>query len=309
MSKPKPSIDDLRVFVLVAHMSSFSRVAEQLQASPSSISTSISRLESQLGARLFQRTTRRVILTHEGTVLLSHSERLLEDFEEVSALFRQAESQLTGRLRVDVPLGMAAGVMMRMLPIFSAHHPDLKLEVFSTDRRVDVIADGFDCVVRVGSVVDDSLVCRPLGLLPLVNVASHSYVEVHGIPHTLVDLDEHYLVNYAPNPSHPPGGFEYVEEQITRVMPMQHHVTVNNSAAYGAACRAGFGIAQLPLFSVENDLESGELIRVMSQHMPAAMPINQLYPHRRNIPQRVRVFGDWLVEVVETSMCARSSKT
>ena len=308
MSKPKPSLDDLRIFVLVSQLGNFSRVADQLMAAPSSISMSISRLETQLGARLFQRTTRRVVLTDEGMALLARSERLLEDFEEISGLFRQTESRLTGRLRVDLPLGMAAGVVMHMLPEFLARHPDLKLEVFSTDRRVDVIADGFDCVVRVGSVVDDTLVCRPLGRLPLVNVVSPGYIDTYGMPHSLADLETHYLVNYAPNPSHKSVGFEYLDGKVTRVMAMPHRITVNNSAAYGAACRSGFGIAQLPLFSVEAYLESGVLVQVMPCHIPAPMPINQLFPHRRNVPQRVRAFGDWLAEVVETSMRAGHGK-
>jgi DNA-binding transcriptional LysR family regulator len=305
MSKPKPSLDDLRIFVFVAQLGNFSRVAEHLKAVPSSISMSISRLETQLGARLFQRTTRRVVLTDEGMALLARTERLLEDFEEISGLFRQTDSRLSGRLRVDVPLGMASGVVMHMLPEFLARHPDLKLEVFSTDRRVDVIADGFDCVVRVGAVVDDTLVCRPLGWLPLVNVASQGYIDTYGTPCDLVDLETHYLVNYVPNSSYQSAGFEYLDAKVTRAMAMPHRITVNNSAAYGAACRAGFGIAQLPLFSVEAYLESGALVQLMPQHTPAPMPINQLYPHRRNVPRRVRVFGDWLANVVETSLCAR----
>lgn len=304
MSKPRPSVEDLKIFVLVAHQASFSRVAEQLHAAPSSISTSISRLEAQLGARLFQRTTRTVVLTHEGTALLSRCERLLEEFDEVCSLFHVAESSLTGRLRVDVPLGMAAGVMMRMLPSFSARHPDLELEIFSTDRRVDVVAEAFDCVVRAGPVIDDSLVCRPLGHLQVVNVASRGYVDLYGMPSTLADLQHHYQVKYSPD-SHQSNGFEYLEGQDTRVIAMRHRLSVNNSAAYSTACRSGFGIAQLPLFSVEGDLESGVLIQVMEQHRPPPMPINQLFPHRRHIPQRVRAFGDWLVEVIQQSMDTR----
>jgi DNA-binding transcriptional LysR family regulator len=265
---------------------------------------SISRLETQLGARLFQRTTRRVVLTDEGVALLARTERLLDDFEEISGLFRPADGRLSGRLRVDLPLGMAAGVVMQMLPEFLARHPDLELEVFSTDRRVDLIADGFDCVVRVGAVVDDTLVCRPLGWLPLVNVASPAYIATYGMPRELPDLATHYLVNYAPNSSQHSTGFEYLDAKVTRAVAMPHRITVNNSAAYGAACRAGLGIAQLPLFSVEPYLASGALVQLMPLHTPAPMPVNQLYPHRRNVPRRVRVFGDWLAEVVGTSMRA-----
>jgi DNA-binding transcriptional LysR family regulator len=307
MTKPSPSVDDLRIFLLVARLGSFSRVAAQQQASPSAISTAVSRLEAQLGARLFHRTTRTVVLTQEGTDLRGRSERLLEDFDEITGLFRQAASQLVGRLRVDLPLGMASGIVMDMLPAFMAQHPGLQMDVFSTDRRVDVVADGFDCVVRAGAVVDDLLVSRPLGYLPLINVVSPRYIAAHGRPDSLAALAGHYLVNYAPNPTDQPAGFTYRDGPAERVLPMAHQVTVNNSAAYNAACRAGFGIAQVPLIGVEADLAAGRIVQVLPDHSPAPMPINQLYAHRRNVPQRVRVFGDWLAGIVATSMGAHRS--
>lgn len=307
MHRPNPSVDDLRIFMLVARLGSFSRVAAQQQASPSAISTAISRLEAQLGARLFHRTTRTVVLTQEATELLGRSERLLEDFDEITGLFRQAASTLDGRLRVDLPLGMATGIVMDMLPAFMAQHPGLQMDVFSTDRRVDVVADGFDCVIRGGAVVDDLLVCRPLGYLPVINVVSPRYIDAHGQPDSLADLAGHYLVNYAPNPTDQPAGFTYRDGPAERMVAMRHQVTVNNSAAYSAACRAGFGIAQVPLIGAEADLAAGRLVQVLSEYAPALMPVNQLYAHRRNVPQRVRVFGDWLAGIVATAMGAQRS--
>ncbi|CAN7796630.1 LysR family transcriptional regulator [Caballeronia sp. LjRoot34] len=134
-----PSTDDLRIFILVAQLASFTRAALQMQIPRSTVSTSIKRLETQLGARLLQRTTRRVMLTHEGQELLNRSERLLNDFEELALLFRLGDSHLSGQLRVDLPLGMAAGVVMAALPTFTSLHPALRVDVFSTDRRVDVV--------------------------------------------------------------------------------------------------------------------------------------------------------------------------
>jgi DNA-binding transcriptional LysR family regulator len=302
MSKATPSVDDLRTFMLVARLGSFSRVAEQLETAASSISTAVGRLEAQLGARLFQRTTRKVVLTQEGKELLGRSERLLEDYDELAGLFRQGESRLTGRLRVDLPLGMASGIVMKLLPGFMARHPDLSVDVFSTDRRVDVIGDGYDCVVRAGPVVDETLACRPLGRLPLVNVASRAYLDTFGMPRSLADLAGHHLVNYQPNPSGAPAAFEYMEGQTTRMLPMRHRITVNNSAAYGAACRAGFGIVQVPRVGVEAELAAGDLIQVLPDCQPPPMPVNLLYPHRRNVPQRVRLFGDWLAEIMAADL-------
>jgi DNA-binding transcriptional LysR family regulator len=302
MSKQNPTLEDLRTFALTARLGSFTRVAEQMHTSPSSISIAIGRLEAQLGARLFQRTTRKIVLTDEGKELLGRSERLLDDVEELTGLFRQRDNQLRGRLRVDMPLGMASGIVMEMLPTFARLHPLLTIDALSSDRRVDVVADGYDCVVRAGPPVDEALVCRPLGNVPLVNVASRSYLDVHGEPRDLADLAAHYLVNYQPNPSDAPAGFEYVHDNTAQLLAMRHRITVNNSAAYGAACRAGFGIAQLPLIGVQTALASGSLVEVMPDYLPPPMQVNLLYPHRRNVPQRVRLFGDWLAEVVQNGM-------
>lgn len=306
MNRTLPATDDLKIFVLVAQLASFTRASLQLRVPRSTVSTSIKRLETQLGARLLQRTTRSVVLTQEGQQLLSKSERLLDDFEDISLLFKNRDSQVRGRLRVDLPLGMTTGIVMAALPKFMSRNPALKIDVFSTDRRVDVIADGFDCVVRAGDVVDETLACRRLGQLPLLNVASREYIELHGKPESVSDLSRHWLLNYQPNPSDMPAGFEYWDGDATVVIPMAHRVTVNNSAAYGAACRAGLGIIQIPKISAVPDLRSGLLVEVMPEFLPAPLQVNLLYPHHRNIPHRVRLFGDWLFELMQDSMSAES---
>lgn len=295
------SPDDLRVFVRVARLASFTRAAEQLDLPRATVSTALGRLESRMNARLLQRTTRRVTLTAEGESLLARAEDVLGELEALATLFRAKGQALEGRLRVDMPLGMSAGAVMARLPEFLAAHPALRVDVCSTDRRVDLIADGFDCVVRAGSVVDESLACRPLGALPLVNVASTAYVREHGMPQSLEDLHKHWLVGYQPNPSEHFAGFEYLDERSGRKLelPMQSWVTVNNSAAYEAACRAGLGMAQLPASTAARGIAEGVLVDVLPAHRPAPMPLNLLYAHRRHLPRRVKVFADWLSEVLQ----------
>eukprot|EP01030_Chromulinospumella_sphaerica_P013769 gene13769-13552_t len=253
--------EDLRIFSWVARLGSFTRTADQLQLPRATISNAIQRLEEQLGARLLQRTTRRVQITREGADLLERCDRLLDDLDELSALFRQGD-QLRGRIRADMPLGLAAQVAAH-LGEFLASHPQLQVDLFSTDRRVDLLSEGFDLVVRVGAVVDQSLVARPLPPLELINVASPAYLARHGTPATLDDLAQHWLVNYQPNPASQPAGFEYqdVTSGQTRYLGMGHKVTVNNSLAYSAACRAGLGIAQLPQSAAQADLQAGLLVQ------------------------------------------------
>jgi DNA-binding transcriptional LysR family regulator len=292
------STDDLRIFLWVARLSSFTRAAEQLEVPRTSISNAIQRLEQRLGARLLQRTTRRVQITREGEALLERCERLLDDLDDIGALFQHG-GQLQGRIRADMPLGMAAGIVLPRLPEFLQRHPGLQVDIFSTDRRVDLLAEGFDLVVRAGAVVDESLVSRPLMTLALLNVASPSYVAAHGVPATLEDLPQHWLVNYQPNPASQPAAFEYLDAASGRTVyvPMRHKVTVNNSVAYNAAAYAGLGIAQIPASRAHADIAAGLLVEVMPHHLPAPMSARILFPHRRNIPLRVRAFADWIAEI------------
>jgi DNA-binding transcriptional LysR family regulator len=298
-----PEPEDLRVFLWVARLSSFTKAAEQLRLPRPTISTSIQRLEERLGARLLQRTTRRVQITREGEELLDRCERLLEDLEEIGALFQQQGPQLRGRLRVDMPLGMASEIVLPRLPEFMNAHPELQVEVCSTDRRVDLLSEGFDMVVRAGQIVDESLVYRPLPALDLLNVVSHAYAQKYGTPNGIGDLLQHWLVNYQPNPASLPAGFEYYDPlaQQTLHVPMRHVVTVNNSVAYDSACRAGLGIAQIPKMRAAREIQAGQLVQVLPDFLPAPMTMNLLFPHRRNIPKRVRVFSEWIAEVVRAA--------
>lgn len=301
---PLPAPDDLRIFMWVARLSSFTKAAEQLQLPRATISTVIQRLEHRLGARLLQRTTRRVQVTREGEELLQRCERVLEELDEIGAMFQQQATQLRGRIRADMPIGMASTFILPRLPEFLAAHPQLQVDIFSTDRRVDVVGEGFDLVIRAGAVVDESLTHRPLPAGELLNVASPAYIDAHGMPETVDDLSRHWLVNYQPNPASVPVAFEYYDAPSRRTMQvaMRHMVTVNNSVAYDAACRAGLGIAQLPKVRAVKAIQAGELVAVLPTHLPASMAMTILFPHRRNIPRRVRLFADWIAELARAAM-------
>ena len=245
-----PSAEDLRIFIRVAALGSFTQAAEQLRLPRATVSTAIQRLEKRLGGRLLQRTTRRVGLTGDGRAFLDRCAPVLDGLDELGGFFRRPDGPLDGRLRVGMPLGMAAGPLMARLPEFLARHPALRMEISSSDRRADMIGEGLDCVIRVGAVVDESLACRPLGAMPLGNFASPDYLRAHGRPLGPDDLARHWLVDYRPNASDGPALFEYRDAggRVVRV-PMRSRVTVDNSAAYDAACRAGLGMIQVPLAS------------------------------------------------------------
>lgn len=210
-------LDAMRMFMRVAELESFTRSAEQMCMPKATLSAAIRRLEEQLGARLLHRTTRRVQLTTDGQLCYARCQALLADMEEFNGLFRP-HGQLSGQLRVDMPSRMARHLVIPALPAFLAAHPDLQLMLSSTDRRVDLVREGFDCVVRVGELESSRLVARPLGHYRQINCASATYLARHSIPQTLADLAGHRLVHYGAVPGDREAGFEYLQADGTRAV-------------------------------------------------------------------------------------------
>jgi DNA-binding transcriptional LysR family regulator len=271
-----------------------------------SVSTAVQQLEAQLGTRLLHRTTRRVALTQDGQVFYERCKDLLADVDELQTMFQQQEGAqaLRGRVRLDMSTGLARQAVIPRLPELLRAHPLLELEISSTERRVDLVREGFDCVLRAGQVVDTSLIARPLGAMRMVNCASPAYLQAHGVPQTLADLAAHQLVHYASTLGAKPGGFEYVQNDQDCSLPMAGAVTVNNADAYTSVCLAGLGIIQVPAVGVQAYLQSGQLVAVLPDYPARPMPLNLLYVNRRNLSRRVRVVMDWLAEVVATHLKA-----
>ncbi|MEQ7421418.1 LysR family transcriptional regulator [Xanthomonas campestris pv. campestris] len=292
------TMDTLRAFLRVAELGSFTRAAETLGLPKASVSTAVQRLEASLGTQLLHRTTRRVQLTADGTAFYQRSRDLLDDMDELQGMFQRDHSQLRGRLRVDMSAGIARQFVIPALPAFLAQHPQLEIEISGTDRRVDLVREGFDCVVRVGTVEDTSLVGRPLGVLRIINVASAQYLAQRGVPHTLEDLAQHDLVHYVSTLGQRSPGFEHHDGAQYHWLPMRGPVTVNNGDAYLAAACAGLGIIQAPASPLQAHLDNGALVEVLAQMAPEPMPVTLLYAQRRHLPQRVRLFMDWIAQVM-----------
>ncbi|HWU34878.1 MAG TPA: LysR family transcriptional regulator [Methylovorus sp.] len=295
-------LDAMQVFVRVAELASFTQAADSLGLPKGSISNAVSQLETRLGARLLHRTTRKVQLTQDGQRFYDRCKDLLAEVDEVESLFQQTETMLRGRLRVDMPLNMAHLLVIPQLPEFMQRHPGIEIELSSTDRRVDPISEGFDCVVRVGALTESGLVARPLGSLDMVNCASPAYIAQYGMPTTLEALAQHYMVHYVSVLGARPSGFEYMQAGVSHYLPVPARVTVNNSSAYSTACLAGLGIIQVPLVAVRPYLQRGELVEVLAEFKPEPMPVSLLYPHRRHLSRRLLAFMDWLTEKVHAYM-------
>ncbi|CAN7268033.1 LysR family transcriptional regulator [Pseudoxanthomonas sp. LjRoot168] len=289
-------LDAMQAFVRVAEMASFTRAADSLGLPKASVSTAVQQLEAWLGTQLLHRTTRRVQLTQDGQAFYERCQDLLADMDEVQHLFARSPQALRGRLRVDMPARFARHFVLPHLPAFLHEHPQLALELSCTDRRVDVVREGFDCVLRVGTLADTSLIARPLGQLRVVTCASPAYLQRHGVPQSPDDLHAHRLIHYSSQFGGKPDGWEYWDGTRYASVPMEGALTVNSSDAYEAACIAGLGLIQAPVAGLRTLVEQGLLEEVLPQYAAEPMPVTLLYAHRRHLPQRVQAFMAWLTE-------------
>lgn len=296
----------LTVFLKVAELLSFSRASEHLGLPRTTVSTTIRELEDALGARLFHRTTRKVRLTRDGEALVERAEHLVGELDALLGMFREGPAVLRGRLRVDVPTGVARDLIVPRLPEFFREHPELTLELSSTDRRVDVIREGFDCVLRAGPIADESVVFRTIGAYDMINCASAEYVASRGRPRRIAELAEHVLVDYVPTFGQRSTGFEYAVDGQIHAVPMRTSLTANAVDTYVGACLAGLGIVQIPSISARPHLATGQLVEVLPRFRPDPLPVSLVLPNRRHLPERVRAFMIWLEALVGPRLSRRA---
>lgn len=291
-------IELFRIFARVVETASFTRAAETLRLPRSSVSAAVIELEARIGARLLHRTTRKVSVTQDGSAFYERCLRAIAEVEETESLFRQGNAKPSGRLRIDVPGRIGRLVIAPALPAFLEEFPGIDLELGITDRAVNLVEERVDCALRVGPLADSGLIARPVGELPLINVASPGYLARHGVPQTPDDLARHSAVNYASPSTGRIERWEWMDGAATRAVPMRSRVTVNSAEAYIACCVAGLGLIQIPAYDVRNHLDAGELVEVMPEHRAAPLPMTLLYPHRQHLSRRLQVFVEWLEELM-----------
>lgn len=294
------NLDALLIFARVAEMTSFTRAAESLGIQKGRVSLVIRELERDVGATLLHRTTRSVQLTEDGRAFYSRARDLLADVQELQSMFSSNGTPLRGRLRVDMPTELARSVVVPALPQLMAAHPELQLELSSTDRRVDLVQEGFDCVIRLGPITDESLIARPLGKLRMTNAASPSYLARHGIPHTLDDLlsQGHRMVHYTLTLGAKHAGWEYPHGNGYATLALPGAMQVNSVQTYHAAGLAGIGLIQAGYLALAHHIQSGALVEVLPDLRPEPLAASLVVAHRRNLSPRVRTFMDWIEGVL-----------
>jgi len=292
--------DAMLAFARVVETGSFTKAAATLHMSKTTVTQLVQQLEARLRVRLLNRTTRKVNVTADGAAYYERVVRLLVDMDDAETSVSSASMAPRGRLRVDVPSPLARILLIPALPGFFTRYPDIQLTLGVSDRVVDIISENVDCVVRGGEITDQSLVARHVGDLQLGIYAAPGYLQRFGTPKHPRELEEgqHKTVGFLwsrtgktlPYAMH--RGEERMEAQG------RPQLTVDDGNAYLAAGLAGLGMLWLPQYMAEPHLASGELLALFDDwHMPP-MPMYLAFPPNRHVSAKVRVFIDWITELM-----------
>lgn len=285
-------IAGLAVFAKVVERESFSRAADDLGLSKSSVSKQINALENRLGARLLNRTTRRLSLTDVGARLLERSQRIIAEAEAAAREAGDLHSQPTGTLRISVGMSFGLLHLAPALAQFLPDYPDLAVSVDLNDRFVDLVDEGYDIALRIGRLETSTLIQRRLSPVRILTVAAPDYLERQGEPRHPQDLADHACISY----SYVLGGtaWRYAVAEAQSRVRIEPKALINNGDAITRMVEDGAGITQMPSFIVHEGLRAGRLKEILPDFEPTPLGLFAVYPHGRNLTVKVRVFIDFL---------------
>lgn len=286
---------EMQAFVRTAERSSFSQAADDLNIPRATITNLIKRLELRIGARLLERTTRQVHLTHDGEAYYHRCVRLLADIEEAEGTFRNASPK--GLLVVNLQGTLARHFVVPALPGFLSSYPELRLHISENDRLVDLVREGVDCVLRAGTLRDSSLIGRQVASMEQVTVASPDYLKRFGEPTSLDELSGHFAVDYVSSATGKPVPLSFLVNGKTTDLTMPSTISVTGADLYTGSAIAGAGLIQVPRYRIAADLVAARLKVILPAFPPPPMPVSVLYVHNRQLSPRVRIFTQWLEEI------------
>lgn len=285
----------MRVFSKLAELGSFTKVADAMDIARPQVTIAIQELETKLGARLVQRTTRKVSLTQEGERFHERVEEILRGVSEISTMFDTSGAPPAGRIRFNMSAALAQQKFIDLLMQFQRTHPGIELVLGVTDRAVDLISEGVDCALRIGELRDSSMVARRIGNAVMVTCASPGYLSEFGMPESIADLPGHRSVSFVSGMSNRPLPWQFNIDGEERGYTGRGSISANDTQAYIRCGLAGFGIIQAPGLAVADHLASGALIPVLDDIKPAPRPISLIYPTRNYLAPHMRIFFDWLL--------------
>ncbi|TCM71053.1 LysR family transcriptional regulator [Acinetobacter calcoaceticus] len=286
------SLAGLDIFVRVGELRSFTAASQQLGISSSAVSKSISRLEQRLGVRLFHRSTRSMTLTAEGNLFLERCRRILCEINAAEVELSQSQRMPQGRLKISVPaLGLP---FMTVLANFERYYPDIQLEIDCSDRMVDVVEEGFDAVIRIGTHNDSSLMMKKVGQYRQVVVASPEYLHTHGTPQQPEDLEKHRILFYRIPSSGKVMTWPLYRDGQRIELNLNASMVVNTLEPQICFAEHGIGIACIPDISVREHLRTGRLVHILESYNQGCMAFSVLWPSSRYLSPKLRVFIDFM---------------
>ena len=288
-------LNAISIFCKVIETQSFTLAAKQQNISVAMASKLVSQLEEHLKTRLLQRTTRKIVPTEAGMLYYQRCQAILLDLSEADSSISNMATSLQGNLLISVPRDFGLLYISPNLPKFIELHPNLHVEIEFEDKRVDLVAEGYDLALRIGYMQDSSLVARKISSSPMHFVASPSYLEARGTPLTPDDLEYHQGLLYK-------SSLNQVHWQSTKANQIQRYkiqskVVSNNGMALLEMTKAGLGISNSPSFFVKDALASGELVEILSEYKQKPLDIYVVYPNRRHLPAKVRAFIEFLASL------------
>lgn len=290
------------VFVEVVEAGSFARAAERLHLSRSAVGKSVARLEERLGTRLFHRSTRSQSLTEDGQVFYEHCVRALAELETAESALDDGRRAPSGRLRISAPVLFGRRCVAPILLEIVRRHPRLELEMSFTDRRVDLVQEGFDLAIRTGELHDSAgLVARCLGAQTMILCGSPGYLAAHGTPEGLADLAGHRAVVYGRAGWVSRWNFHDARGRV-HDLALESRLRLDDLEAIADAALAGDGLAWLPGWLVAGHLRSGALVRVLEHETSRSFDVYAVWPQARHLPMRVRLVIDELVRRIPGTM-------
>ncbi|MEG3127044.1 LysR family transcriptional regulator [Pantoea cypripedii] len=284
------------IFIQVVEQGSFTKAADVLQLHRPAVSKAIQQLEDELGAKLIHRTTRKLSVTAEGDAFYQRARQLMAEVGDMMASFSPTLPP-RGRLLLDVPLSLAHCLLIPNLAAFRTLYPEIEVVLLSSDKKTDLIAEGVDCLVRIGHLADSSFISRRLGDIRMVTCAAPAYIEKHGIPATPDDLQNHQAVNFFSEHSREVMDWKFYMDGVMISRRAGSSVLVDNSDILLSCGLAGLGIIQATRNALAPHIQAGRLVEVLTDYPPVAKPVSVLYPDRRYLAPKVRVFIDWFSEV------------
>lgn len=299
--------DAMQAFVRVVETGSFTKAAETLQMSRASVTQLVQQLEARLRVRLLNRTTRKVNVTADGAVYYQRAMQLLADLEDAESSLSSASASPRGRLRVDVPSPLACSILIPALPDFQARYPDIQLDLGVSDRRVDLIDEKVDCVIRGGAITDLSLAARHVGDLVQGIYAAPGYLQRIGRPAHPRELESapHYIIGFHWASTGRVLPYRMARDGESLQVQGRHRLAVDDGNAYLAAGLAGLGILWLPSYMAQPHLQSGALVPLFEDWQLESMPLHVAFPSNRHVSAKLRVFIDWVVALLAQQVPVR----